>query len=269
MTLLLACLTFSTSAIAGTPFFDNNSSTSFTPEYLVQEKAIDDDVLQTCGDWGETVKTEDVKKLLSNYPEVIATTIQLAGDMGKHLTIEKMVDIWTAKHAFTHVFCGQPRKDTRGKNKLGGLHYAPRFKQGFAKGWISMCKKGKKVESCIKADTHEYIASEGTYSIPVVFLSKDGDMETKLVSGYNLYMNADEILIEGTLAYLLFSKSLNSGVKDGCFHSVNQSENSGYKKHEAVAAMRPKGLITFYSVGPLGKAYSIENYKTKLSCVTD
>ncbi|PSW13387.1 hypothetical protein C9J01_11125 [Photobacterium rosenbergii] len=228
------------------PFFDNDPSTAYAPAYTFEYKPIDKDVLEICGDWGYVVTSNDLKSFFNKHPDLTERLLSIDNS----LTQKKLVRLWAENDGFTHIFCGEREKN----GTLGGLHYAPRYKALFDQNHISMCKLG--TTNCFDPSKNEIVEDKGIYSIPVSYIKPDGREGLKPVNGYNLEMNADEILYEATRGYF----KLNG--RKGCF--LNIPETNDYPAHTAViVSTRNNAITTFYSVGPNGRKYNARRYNTK------
>ncbi|WP_414931493.1 EndoU domain-containing protein [Vibrio europaeus] len=245
--LLFYGLSFSLLAGGSTPFFDDDPSTKFAPEYTFEANSIDEDVLKMCGEFGKQVSRKELKTLFETHPNLTKSLLSI----NQSLDLEKLIDIWYTKRGFTHIFCGEIKKKN-GRYSLGGLHYAPRYQQLFEMKKISMCQPG--MTACTTKD-NEVVEDQGIYSIPVSFKTPDG-REFKAVNGYNIKMNADEILYEATRGFF----KLNGEI--GCFLDI--PETGGYPAHTSViVSTNGKGITTFYSVGPIGRANNEQQHENK------
>jgi len=248
----LAIITLTTNlSHAATAFFDEDPATRFAPIYK-GTSAIDKEVLALCGDWGSQINSSALKAFFRGQSTILERVNRQPNI--RQMTFEQWFGSWTERHAFSHIFCGEPST-----KKLGGLHFAPRFKQAQDQGWATMCRSDKPCTD----HKHAAIAEQGIYSVPVWYRIPNSErFNKKPVSGYNLEMSADEILYEATLAFAHYSKQISG--KKSCIFSV--FGNQHYPQHKAVAAMTPTALITFYSAGPGGVQHSINRYGSARSC---
>ena len=241
---LVLLLTATNLSAKQTPFFDNDPDTIYAPQYTFIEKSIDKDVLRICGKWGNGVSNQDLHSLFENYPDITNKLLSIDDS----LNINKLVKLWTNNDGFEHVFCGEKEED----GDLGGLHYAPRYKELYEIGVISMCPPNK--ADCFDI-FNEVVPEKGIYSIPVSYINNENKWKLKPVNGYNIEMNANEILYQATKGYFDLAD------RRSCFHKIPHTD--AHPEHYAViVSVTGDDITTFYSVGPDGKKANSKAYGT-------
>ncbi|MCG9677181.1 EndoU domain-containing protein [Vibrio sp. Isolate24] len=226
------------------PFFDDDPNTAFAPEYTFKNKPIDKEVLRICGEWGSGVSEQDLQSLFENYPDITKKLLSI----DESLNIEKLVTLWTKNDGFDHIFCGERESD----GSLGGLHYAPRYKELYEMGVISMCPPNN--DKCFGSG-NEVVPEKGIYSIPTSYLNNESKWKLKPVNGYNMEMNADEILYQATKGYFDLAD------RRSCFHKIPQT-NDHPEHYAVIVSVKGDEITTFYSVGPNGRKANSQRYGT-------
>ncbi len=203
-------------------------------------------LLKVCGDWGSPVSEKDFLKALNGSSgEKVLSGLQIRmrkEDLSLNLSAkyslwslaEKMRNelgrIWFDANGFRHIFCGEPKS-----KKIGGLHYRGRYLQMQEEGW------GGLDVSC-----HKMQISPPVYTIGVFYQRPNKSKGRSCVKGYSHSLDAEELFVEVTIAYLRVAKNFEDYAKKKavCLHEI---EEDGYK-YSAVFVAKPKGVITFYPV---------------------
>lgn len=215
------------------PFFDNDNNTKFSPS-LPKIEDFDKEILDVCGNWGDSVDPIVFKRFLKGYNNgreltSLYETFKKDFNSRDHF-LDEFTNIWFKENGFVHIFCGEPKKG----DYLGGLHFFARLNQAHEKGWAKQVSK-------------EYqSANDDTYMIGVEFKNKDAKYEvSKNPKSYNLTMNAEDIFIEATKAYLYYYKQVGNN-KKGLTWFVNKSHL--YNKHKAKIVIQNGAIVTFYPI---------------------
>jgi hypothetical protein len=231
MRYILYILIFATLSLAN-PFFDNDSSTPYAPTLPILEK-FDKDVLVLCGDWGDTIDSMVFKRFIKGYDRgrlLDELYSRFSKDFSsKDAFLDEFTYIWFKQRGFTHIFCGEPKS---GKY-LGGLHFFARFNQAYQENWANL-------------STHKYQkANNSTYTIGIEFRNNKRLLKkSKNPKSYNTTMNAKDILIEATKAYLYHSKKSNTKSKRAYKWYIKKSK--AYNKHKSKIVIKNGAIVTFY-----------------------
>jgi len=240
----------STSRSAFAPFFDgvnNPVSVSVPADRRVDMTpeppklgVLDQDVLQTCGEIGTTVRSEAFKQLLARHPDLLRQ-IQTAvgGELlrGRNSQAEFRDDltaIWFDRQGFEHIFCGE----LAGAQKIGGLHYVGRYlqlqRQGIGGRLTGNARKEEVVPGVL-------------YTLGVVIRRGDRTY-TDNRKGYPYVSDARELLVDISRAF-----KLQGNAQGACLYTV-QDADSG-KSYPAVFVKDRRAIVTFYpDATPRGKA---------------
>jgi hypothetical protein len=227
LSILLLALTLSAS-----PFFDDDSSTKLAPKLPALEE-FDKEILTLCGNWGDSVDAMVFKRVLKGHDRgrlLDELYSRFKKDYSsRDVFLDKLVDIWFKSRGFVHVFCGEPKKG----NYLGGLHFFARYNQAYQNGWATLTN-------------HKYQkANNSTYKIGVEFKNQNSkNRVSKSPKSYNLTMNAKDILIEATKAYLYYSKK--SDIKSKKAYNWYVKKDKNYNKHRAKLVVKNQSIVTFY-----------------------
>ncbi len=200
-------------------------------------------VLQLCGNWGSRVSPDRFEgELKSPTGMTVLTELRARLDAeglsysdSKKGMIPLLKKVWFGANGFRHIFCGEPRT-----KKLGGLHYRGRYLQMQKKGWGGF-----------DASCHRQQISPPVYTIGLFYQRPDSSKGRSCVKGYSHSLDAEELFIEVTLAYLrIYGKdpeNPNIKIKSGktaCRHKVVEDEY----QYDAVFVAVPAGIITFYPI---------------------
>jgi hypothetical protein len=221
-------------SLSAEPFFDNDNTTQYAPS-LPNIEAIDKEVLSLCGGWGEHIDAIVFKRWLKGYDkgrllDELYRRFKKDFSSKEHF-LDSFVDIWFKNRGFEHIFCGEPKKG----NYLGGLHFFARYHQAYQNGWAKLTKhKWQK-------------AKDNIYKIGVEFKNKKNILRvSKNPKSYNSNMNAKDILIEATKAYLYHTKKNNSTSKKAYNWYINKTKE--YNKHKSKIVIKNRSIITFYPI---------------------
>jgi hypothetical protein len=190
----------------------------------------DRDVLQVCGDLGNTPLAADFRALLQAYPQILER-IQLAvgGEIfpGRNTQVEFLEDlttIWFKRDGFEHIFCGSIQN-----GQLKGMHYVGRYLQLQEQGVA-----GKLPDN----QGQEEVIAGVVYTIGVL-LKYDSRIIIDRRTGYALVTDAVELLIAATQAFKLNTRSRSTYT----FPVID--EDSGHT-YPAVFVKEDNAIVTFY-----------------------
>ena len=270
--ILLSIWLFSVTHVAGAfnPFFDEDPATKFAPEDpdLID---LDLDVLELCGDWGARVEAVDFERMLlresnrESLKRIYQALHQRVYRKTDDLTdfVAQLRRVWFEQKGFKHVFCGEPGEGA----DLGGLHYAARYWQAEDNGWAGYRKlkqnyKSRPLEKCRKFFLKEKLAHP-IYSISVEFKNpQDPGNSVKCLSGYHHQLNAERLLIAGTMAFKQANKRAGKNAKEACLYPT---QIPGVAKHHSLLVIKQRALRTFYPVADK-KPYCKKNKKNFRDC---
>lgn len=239
---------FLSPAIAFESFFDNDPNTRHAPELPILD-AFDLGVLSVCGGWGGRVDKQAFIRLLKDVRHESTVRMIYNGLDGRVKTpqplagfIAELANVWFSKNAFEHIFCGEPND-----RNLGGMHFVGRFIQAQKYGWAGYVSVTKNAHASDKCRKDKESIDAPIYSTAIEYAAHD-ERKIKCVSGYNVEMNAAEILLEATLAYRV-ARTTRSHGKYACLHRVPSTVN--YSSHYAVLVIDNDSIRTFYPLtGP-------------------
>ncbi len=232
------------------PFFDNTNepeAISFPRGQAVdvtpkppEVTEFDQQVLDTCGAFGSPVSPDKVRDLFAKNPAIVA---QISTAVDGNLTPvrgfakqkpsetfqEDFVKVWTVRNGFEHIFCGQ----VKGTNKIGGLHFAPRYYELQKKGIAGRLPGNQRQEEVKVGEV---------YTIGIQ-AKVNGNLVSDRKKGYSYVSNAQEILTDGTRAFKAFN--INSGANNAvCLYTVK--DDQAPEPFSAVFVKNDRGIITFY-----------------------
>ncbi len=250
--LFLACL-WILPAHAFEPFFDEIPETRHAPQDP-ELTDLDLDVLELCGNWGAQVDAIDFEKMMLRDSNREALERIYAG-LSKRV-YRKTEDIndfvaqlrraWFEQKGFKHVFCGEPGTGT----DLGGLHYAARYWQAQDSQTAGYRRLNANVQSRPVAKCREFYLKERIappiYSISLEFVNpEDPENTVKCLSGYHHELNAEKLLIAGTLALKQANKRADKNAKEVCIYPTHLKDVA---KHHNMLVLRQRALRTFYPI---------------------
>ena len=272
MTFLRFLLLFAVVNIAHAfqPFFDEDPTTRHAPEDP-DLTDLDLDVLELCGDWGARVEAVDFEKMLLHernresleriYQSLSRRVYRKTDDMVDF--VSQLRRAWFEQKGFKHVFCGEPGE---GKD-LGGLHYAARYWQAEDNKWAGYRRlngnvQSRPVEKCREFYLKERLAHP-IYSISVEFVNpRQPGNNVKCLTGYHHSLNAERLLIAGTMALKQANKRADKNAKVVCLYPT---QLPGVDKHHSTLVIRQRALRTFYPLADK-KPYCRKNKKDYRDC---
>lgn len=212
-------------------FFRLNSFDPGLPSPPILTK-FDERVLKLCGDWGNKPTQDEFVAMLTEpesqdvvndiYNALEHTVITPNADVDTF--IAELSQIWFHKNGFTHIFCGDPKK-----NRLGGLHFSKRIYEAQKEQWAGIGPEG------YKSSEHNTF-----FSTDIEFLDLRGAKKRKNASSFDKDLHADDMLIYATLAF----KMVKEKEKDKVFCNYNLNGYTGmgvFLKNQ-----NDKAIITFY-----------------------
>ena len=268
--LLIFVLLLSGNASAFQPFFDEDPATKHAPEDP-ELTDLDLDVLELCGGWGDRVEARDFEvmmlkpgnrdALLRIYSALSQRVYRKTDDLTDFVV--QLRQAWFQQKGFKHVFCGEPGEGA----DLGGFHYAARYWQAEDNNWAGYRKlkgnyKNRPLEKCRVFYLKERL-NHPIYSISVEFQNKvDPDNNVKCLSGYHHELNAERLLIAGTMALKQANKRADRDAKEVCIYPTNIQ---GVKFHHSTLVLRQRALRTFYPIAEK-KPYCRKNKNDYKDC---
>ncbi|MEH6631921.1 MAG: EndoU domain-containing protein [Halopseudomonas aestusnigri] len=229
------------------PFFDDENEKAIDPTPNAPViTPFGKEVLKLCGDWGSQVSERGFLQALSgssgeevlNVLQVRMRKEDLSLNLSAKYSLWSLAEkkrnelglIWFGANGFRHIFCGEPKR-----KKIGGLHYRGRYLQMQKEGW------GGLDISC-----HKMQISPPVYTIGVFYQRSNKTKGRACVKGYSHSLDAEELFVEVTIAYLRVAKNFEDYAKKKavCLHEI---EEDGHK-YSAVFVANPKGIITFYPI---------------------
>ncbi|MEA3291743.1 MAG: EndoU domain-containing protein [Pseudomonadota bacterium] len=269
---LLAALVAAPPASALQPFFDDDPATRHAPPDP-ELTDFDLDVLELCGEWGGRVHAEDFEKMMlksANLPvtrrihaDLGGKVFRKTGDMSEF--VRQLRAVWFQQKGFKHVFCGEPGVG----RDLGGLHYAPRYWQAQDRGWAGYRKLEKKVNRRPVAKCRESYYMQERIAPPVYNISIEFDNPeqprngVKCLGGYHYEMNAERILIAGTMAFKQANRHAGRNSTEVCLFDTRLPD---VKKHISKLVLKSRALRTFYAL-PEKKPFCPKNRRDYRACL--
>ena len=197
--------------------------------------AFDQKVLNVCGAFGSKVGTIEIRRLLSESPQVVQQLKQavggelFSGRQSDDQFRDDLVTIWSGRSAFEHIFCGQDR----GASQIGGLHFVGRYLQLQNQGIAGRLSNNSQAE--------EVVAGE-IYTLGVEIRQGDRVIARDAKKGYSYVSNAQEILVDATRAFKTFKPTTNA--KQACLYTVR--DDSSAPPFKAVFVKTSRAIVTFY-----------------------
>lgn len=263
--LLSACQLF-----ALQPFFDDDIRTYYAPQEP-ELTELDLDVLLLCGDWGAEVKAADFEAMMLSeaHKTVLKRLRQALGDRIFYRAendaqfVHQLRRVWFEQKGFQHVFCGEPDY-----YNLGGLHYTARYWQAQDRSWAGYRPLAKNSHQRPQAKCRKFYLKENIkppiYSISLTYREpKKGRNRVKCLSGYNLQMNAEAILIAGTRAFKQANRRVAKNSKEACLY---KSRQENIKDHYSQMVIKQRALRTFYPIADK-RPYCHKNKKDYTACL--
>lgn len=223
------------------PFFDNvdnpvpvrfpaGQQVDITPP-PPQLNSFDQAVLKLCGPIGTKVSSNNFKKLLSYYPDVVQKLQQASGGelrpgrRNKANFIEDLTNIWFKRRGFEHIFCGE----IYNANDIGGLHFYGRYLQLQNEGIGGRLANNQ---------GREEVVSNVIYTMGIV-IKQENRTVTDVIKGYGYLSNAEEMLLDATKIFKLQGNS-----EGACIYNVRDQETG--KSFPTVFVSKEKAIVTYY-----------------------
>jgi hypothetical protein len=233
------------------PFFDDNPATRYAPEAPVLTP-LDRDVLALCGGWGARVEARGFEMMLLK-PEHRESLERMRDALENRLygradTPEEFVRqlrrAWFEQNGFKHIFCGEPGQG----DDLGGLHYAPRYRQAQDEGWAGYRPLARNPESRPVAKCREPYIRERVdppvFNISIAFVIPDSAAAgVKCQGGYHLEMDAERLLIAVTAAFKQANRRVGPDDIAGCLF---ETAVEGVEPHYSQFVIKRRAIRTFY-----------------------
>lgn len=190
-------------------------------------------VLETCGEFGQTVPREAFQSLLADVSadELLDRMRNEVGcnafaDCSRDAIVDALTDIWFKAEGFEHIFCGKP-----GPERLDGLHFHGRYLQMQENGWGGPLAVDRGREEIVPG----VIYSLGTQH------AWNGRVVDTPIKGYGYTLSATDLIVHGTRAYLQVGPAVT---KTACIYTVPASEEA--PSFQAVYVGLDGGVLTFY-----------------------
>jgi hypothetical protein len=195
-------------------------------------------VLKTCGPLGTKLTANNVRSLLSSYPDVVQKAKRVTGGellSGRRTDAEFLDDLvaaWSDREGFEHIFCGE----LESSQKIGGLHFVGRYLQIQQAGGGRLANNARKEE----------VIPGVVYTLGVVI--KTGNRTfTDDLKGYPYPVDASEMFLEATRLY-----KAQGNAQGACIATVKDNSGASYS---AVFVKDRGAIVTFYpDATPKGKA---------------
>ena len=261
---------FTSTAFAFQPFFDEDPATKYAPEDP-DLTDLDLDFLELCGDWGARVEARSFEKVMLKtenreaLERIYQTLSQRVYRKTDDLTdfVAQLRRAWFEQKGFKHVFCGEPGQGA----DLGGLHYAARYWQAEDNQWAGVLRlqsnyKTRPVEKCRQFYLKERLAHP-IYSISVEFKNpRAPNNNVKCLTGYHHQLDAEKLLIAGTMGFKQANKRAGKNAKEACIYPT---QIAGVDKHHSLLVIKQRALRTFYPIAEK-KPYCKKNKKDFRDC---
>lgn len=231
------------------PFFDtednpvsvgyspNGGKVDISPE-PPELTPFDRSVLKTCGALGTKLSANDVRRLLSYYPDVVQKAKRVTGGEllpGRRTDAEFLDDLvvaWSKREGFEHIYCGE----LEGSQKIGGLHFHGRYLQIQNEGGGRLPNNSRKEE----------VVPGVVYTLGVV-VKKGNRTFTDDLKGYPYPTDALEMFLEATRLY-----KVQGNAQGACLANIKDDSGASYS---AVFVKDQGAIVTFYpDATPKGKA---------------
>ena len=193
----------------------------------------DEAILDVCGDWGNTPKIEDFKKLLNKkeykkyvdelYEGLNHQVFTPNADLTKFKN--ELAELWFNRNGFVHVMCGEPKS-----GRLSGMHFFGRYLQAQKNEWAGRYYSDDLMDEI----------SDRVFTIGVKFKNSDGQIAVDPRKGYD-FLHANEIILHATKAYKGLSEISQLGKRKNR-HCLYDSEGITY-----VFVARKNSVITFFA----------------------
>lgn len=225
-------------AVAG-PFPDP------TPEPPVLDD-IDRGILDLCGAWGSKVKRSAFRSFLQQQPQLLQDlTRAISGQASRTARADRsaldiLTDLWFRKDGFTHIFCGEPDSDG-----LGGLHFAPRYRQAWQSGWASRLTA---------AECRATEIDPPVYTVGVRY-RYDGNREGSFCpKGYRHDLDGREMLVAVSALWKAETARNRGGACLVSRKDLPADETRKGETSSAILVTRNQAVITFYPIGDRAEA---------------
>ncbi|MBV6624021.1 MAG: EndoU domain-containing protein [Rivularia sp. (in: Bacteria)] len=223
------------------PFFDNQDNPvrvnypsgaklDITPP-APKLNSFDKAVLKTCGSIGTKVKPSKFKRLLLDYPEVLANIQKatkgelLRGRRSKSEFLQDLTNIWFKNKGFEHIFCGE----IYNANDIGGLHFYGRYLQ----------LQNEKIGGRLPVNPGRQEVIPGVIYTMGVVIKQPNRIVRDEIKGYGYLSNAEELLVDVTKVY-----KQQQNTEGACIYQQLDKETG--TSFPTVFVRKNKGIITFY-----------------------
>lgn len=231
------------------PFFDTQNNpiqvdNDSTPKDISPKppklEPFDRKILQLCGsNFDDPVSETAFKQMLTFYPDVVRKLKQVTnGELKPNRRsdaefVEDLGAIWFGQKGFKHIFCGE--LDNR--NSIGGLHFYGRYlefqEQGIA-GRVDRLSDGR--------DAKAEVIDGSVYSFGTAIKRGDRIIAQHPIKGYSYVSNAQEMLVDATRAFKLFSVP-DTPESQACLITITDSQAQPFR---AVFVKKAGAIRTFY-----------------------
>lgn len=227
------------------PFFDQennpvkvgvprNREVDITPP-VPQLNEFDRKVLATCGAFGSSVGTIRLRRLFAESPDVVQSIRTAVGGEifpGRRTDqqfLDDLLTIWSSRKGFEHIFCGE----IRSSRQIGGLHFVGRYLQLQQEGIAGRLPNNLQSEEVVDREI---------YTMGVEVRQGNRVIARDPKKGYSYVSNAQELLMDATLAFKNSRSNTNSN--SVCLLTVRDS--AAKAPFKAVFVRTQRGIVTFY-----------------------
>jgi Bacterial EndoU nuclease len=235
------------------PFFDNTNNPipvdfpvggqkDITPLPPSLER-FDRRVLAMCGaGFDAPVSEQSFRTLLKDFPDVfnkLKTAVK--GSLKPNRSsdaafTDDLVQIWFAQRGFKHILCGE--KDGKRVNNvpnLGGLHFSGRYFQ-------LQNQSGIKAGRFISSTTKQEVVDGSIYTFGTRIVQGNVKIAEAPIKGYSYVLSAQEILINATKAFKLFTPPAGQPTAS-CLLTVSDPAAAPF---QSVFVKKEGAILTFY-----------------------
>jgi len=231
------------------PFFDTQKNpirvdNDSTPRDISppppQLEPFDRKILQLCGStFDAPVSETEFKRLLSYYPDVVNKLKRVTnGELKPNRRsdaqfIDDLGAIWFGQKGFKHIFCGELDRG----DSIGGLHFYGRYLEFQEKGMA-----GRVDRLSDGRDAKAEVIDGVIYSFGTAIKKGNRIIAQHPIKGYAYVSNAEEMLIDATRAFKVFSVP-DTPESQACLITIQDPQAQPFR---AVFVKKAGAIRTFY-----------------------